>query len=312
MGDEYRVVIKEVKKNNSTRLCGLVIEKKGVSVSPSFYLEPFYQEFQKGKRMWEIEEEILLLYDRFKVEGSDDELDLDFFADYSLVKEKIAYKLVNFERNKELLQEVPYFPYLDLAIVFYCRVLHRSIGVGSIMIKNDHLKYWGITKEELMETARDNTPRLLPCEVKNIREVIGDLIAREIKRKPEREEEERDGVNWRAMWTEEVMNALNTDSLPEKENSLLVLGNKDRIQGACSMIYQGVLQDVADYLDKDIYVLPSSIHEVLLLPDTGSVAVFQLSEMVREVNETQVSEQEVLSEHVYRFDRRRGKLSIAV
>ncbi len=312
LGEEYRVSVREVPKNNGTVLSGLIIEKQGVDFSPSIYLEPFFEEYQNGRELQIIGKEILLLYESCDVENTGKTLDMSFFKEFESVKSKVAFKLVNFEKNKEMLKSVPYIPYLDLAIVFYCRILSEGIGIGSILITNAHLLLWGITKDQLYEAAKENTPKILPCEMKNMKEVIGELITRNTTGK-QRRETVPDSIpeNWRKQWEDQILNLLTPEVLSDREKALFVLGNRDRIQGAAAIIYRGVLQDVADHLDKDIYVLPSSIHEVILMPDDGVFRGAQLSEMVREVNETQLLEQEVLSEHVYLFDRKKGQLKIA-
>ena len=313
LGEGYRVSVKEVPKNNGTLLTGLIIQKTGIDFSPSIYLEPFFDEYREGRDIQIIAKEIVLLYENCDVEHTGKNLDMSFFRDFEGVKSRVAFKLVNFEKNRELLKTIPYIPYLDLAIVFYCRILSEGIGVGSILITNAHLAAWGITGDQLYEAAKDNTPRILPCEMKNLKEVIGELITRNIMGKHCESSMECCDIpeNWRESWTDQIIKTLTPEALSDKEKSLFVLGNRDRIQGAAAIIYRGVLQDVADYLDRDIYVLPSSIHEVILMPDNGTFHGSQLSEMVREVNETQLSEQEVLSEHVYLFDRKEGQLKIA-
>ncbi len=320
LGEEYRISMRKVPKNNDIFLNGLIIEKKGIDFSPSIYLEPYYKDYQEGRRIWEIEKEILQVYESCNVEAAKNSLDMKFFMDFEEVRKRVAYKLINFEKNRKLLEKIPFIPYLDLAIVFYCRVCSDVIGIGSILITNEHMEQWGITTEQLYETARDNTPRLLPCEMKSMKEIIREMlqqgngpVKKPDRREAVREEHEEEALSgsWREKWAEEVMNTLTPEAISDRERCLFVLGNKDRIQGACTMIYQGVLQDVADYLDRDIFILPSSIHEVLILPDSGFMEAGELRQMVKEVNETQVQEQEVLSEHVYRFDRRQGRLLIA-
>ena len=315
LGEGYQVSLREVPKNNNILLTGLVVEKTGVNFAPSIYLEPYFKEHMEGRSFSEILREVYLVYESCNVEEADRSLDMGFFSDFEKAREKIAFKLVNYEKNSALLLNVPYIPYLDLAIVFYCRICTEEIGIGSILVTKEHMARWGIDLETLYFAAMENTPKLLRCEVKNLKEVIHELVDRRLSRgggkRKSRENEELLG-SWREEWSREVMDTLTPESALDNEKALFVLGNKDRLQGAASIMYRGVLQDVADCLDKDILVLPSSVHEVILMPDTGDFEIIELKKMVQEVNETQVAEQEVLSSHVYRFDRRRGELEIAV
>ena len=90
---------------------------------------------------------------------------------------------------------------------------------------------------------------------------------------------------------------------------MYVLSNKTKIHGAACILYENVVKDFADYLNRDIFILPSSVHEVILVPSQGAQKAQNLVEMVREVNETQVEEEEILSDSVYYFSREDGLMS---
>ena len=113
---EATVSIHDVTKNNGVVLTGLTFSKKDVNISPTIYLEDFYKEYQEGKSMEGILEEIKEIYYGSRMENS---INMDFFTDYEKAKKNIVYKLINYEKNKELLKEIPHKKFLDLAIVFY-------------------------------------------------------------------------------------------------------------------------------------------------------------------------------------------------
>ena len=91
---------------------------------------------------------------------------------------------------------------------------------------------------------------------------------------------------------------------------MYVLSNQKRVFGAAGLLYDRVLSDAGVRLEDDFYVLPSSVHEVILVPDHVAGSEKELRIMVHEVNHTQVEPEEILSESVYHYDRKKHSLSI--
>lgn len=110
----YIVRVQDVQKNNGMILCGLTIQKIGVNIAPTIYLDSFYEEYRKGRTLASIVNAIAATYEQNKVENN---FCVDRIASYDSVKDRICFKLINAEKNQELLQDVPYVPFMDLAIV---------------------------------------------------------------------------------------------------------------------------------------------------------------------------------------------------
>ncbi len=147
-------------------------------------------------------------------------------------------------------------------------------------MKNEHMKVWGISPDELHECAMKNSRELMPVEVQD----IGSLLA---------------------------SMGCPVDLVGVSETPMLyVISNKQRCNGAASILYSDCLDQLSEKLGSDLYILPSSVHETLAL-SVGKSAVSELAQMVREVNATQVSPQEQLSDHVYRYDAKARTLSLA-
>ncbi|MBQ8591408.1 MAG: hypothetical protein IJ485_01465 [Lachnospiraceae bacterium] len=276
-GEDVHVEIKKIVKNNNVILDGLIIMKKGQNISPTIYLNDYFQEYQKGKPVSAIVYEIIKLYEEKQFEGK---FDVDFFTDYQNVQGKIAYKLVNYKKNEQLLKEIPHITFLDMAIVFYCIVAGDAFGNATILIYQNHCRMWGVTVWDIYEVAKRNMTRLLPHAIQNIEELINDILQ-----------------------TEEIES--------ETVLPMYVLTNRTKLFGAACILYEGVLETFAEQFGRDIYILPSSIHEVILIPDSGNFDSRQLEEMVREVNMTQLETQEILSDSVYRYDRINKKIDFA-
>ena len=188
------------------------------------------------------------------------------------------YKLVNYQMNERMLKRVPYIRYLDLAVVFYYRVEQEHFPGGSVLIHNNNLVTWGITKSQLMKDAAFNTSRKLPYRFMGMETLIAELSG----------ETEMENL--------------------QKEELMYVLTNEEKFYGAAVLLYPHVLAHIGTLLKRNFFVLPSSVHECILVPDQGHYTRFELMKMVREVNQNQVEEEEILSYQVYYYDRKREAL----
>lgn len=280
-GTDATVSLHPVTKNNNIRLDGLTIQEKSSNISPTIYLNYYYEDYLKGRSLSSIIEDIIASYHRSR---SDTNLDLSFFTDYQKVRYHIIYKLINYEKNRELLPDIPHFRFLDLAVVFSCLILNTSNGNATILIHNHHLELWNITADQLYDTAKKNTPLLLPWEINNMKDVLKDFYS-----------DADTGI----------YNDADDPNLP-----MYVLTNTSRLYGASCILYPGVLKAFADALDSDLYILPSSIHEVLLLPQTSPANILELNSMIEEVNAAQLQGDELLSDHVYYYTRTSGFVSM--
>lgn len=289
-GEQYHVRINEVMKNNGVILSGITMLQDDNNISPTIYLNQYYDAYENGDITLRcIVDDVLDTYERNKVNQS---VDMRFFMNYEKIKDRIIFKLIHAERNEELLKEMPHIRYLDLAIVFQCLISDEMFGNATIMIHNAHLKIWNITKEELYKRAIKNTPRLQQYDIKTMRDVLCEMMRLE-------ELEGKESVD-----REEYLRELR-DATP-----MYVLSNRTRVQGASCILYPDILRDFATAIKSDFYILPSSIHEVILLPAQGDEDETSLKNMVQEVNETQVEREEVLSDSVYYYDRESDRLTI--
>ena len=275
--------IQSVVKNNNVQLDGLTIMEGGTNLSPTIYLNYFYETYQNGVEFSSILNTILHTYQSNKPRGK---IDTSFFTVYANVRSHIAYKLLHYERNRHLLADLPHFRYLDLAIVFYCLVSSSPSGNATILIRKDHLRFWNISPTQLFDAAKENTPRLLSYDLRNMNDLMEELLA--------------------------PAHSTLSDPDIKKEDAAIcpmyVLTNQNNLNGASCILYEHLLEHFADRLCCDLYILPSSIHEVILIPATSDTSYQELSQMVQEVNDTQVSPEEILSDHVYYFSRSSGSI----
>ncbi len=299
MDKHVKITVCDVPKNNGIVLTGLTFTQDGINISPTVYLDKFYHEYEEGRSIEEITEEIKEIYYRSKMEG---DLNMDFFTSYENAKQNIVYKLINYEKNRELLEEIPHRKYLDFAIVYYYLVDRKEFSNASILIHNKHMENWGVDEKELFAVAKNNTPVLLPAHFCGMMEVLKELTEDEGMLLDRILEE-------RCMGDEDEIKMVLEIHIRKDETGMYVLSNESRLFGAVVMLYEDMMQKCANRLDADLYILPSSVHEVILLADEGQIDKDRLEKMVREVNATQVEPEEFLSDFVYYFSRKTGKIT---
>lgn len=269
-----RIELYTVEKMNGVKKTGLIINSANEGMHPVIYLEEFYQEFQSGALMSEVCKTISEIYEK-NMERSFDMERFDF-REWNQVKDKVSMKLINYKENRNLLSGVPFKQVDDLAVVYRIDVPIKDdlLGQASMMIRNEHMELYGITKEELFEVAYTNTkvlyPPLLMC-----------------------------------MDTPEVL-FLGAENLLEGgskkgQGFMYILTNKEKSYGATSLLYPEVMEQAKGIIGEDFYILPSSQHETILVPKSIEDAR-NLGIMVREVNVNEVEREEVLSDHVYEFN----------
>ncbi|MBR4082868.1 MAG: hypothetical protein IKK33_01140 [Lachnospiraceae bacterium] len=271
MNTDIKIKVQEVRKNNNVIYYGLIIQRPEHNIAPTIYLNAFYDMYRSGMEMEEVVKCIMDIYKKGEVKES---IDMDFFCRFEEVKDKIAYRLINAERNKELLEQIPHILFMDLAICFYYAFYQEELGEGMILIHNTHMEMWGTNHKELMKLAEKNTGRMLPPNIVSMKTLLRELF-----------EESADP-------------------------GLYVLTNEKKCQGAAVLLYPHILEEAAERLGGNFYVLPSSIHEVILLKERGGENADSLKDMIREANNTQVATEEVLSDYPYYYDAQKKKLTI--
>ena len=283
IGEEGKVSISHIIKNNGMELDGLIIMMKDSNVSPTIYLNSYYGESCTGRPFEEIVDDIINVYNENKDKVT---ICADFFLNFENIKEKIVYKVINYDQNKKLLQKVPHKKILDLAVVFYCLIEQGELGNATALIYNTHLQNWNVDVDAIYEIAMENTPKLLKSNIKKMADIIKELFMQE-----ENNCEDKDV---------DIFDNMNADDISA---DMFVLTNVSRINGAACMLYEDVLSNFANSIDSDLYILPSSIHEVIIVPQVNNLDKTELCQMVKEVNAEGVADDEILSDHVYVYNR---------
>jgi hypothetical protein len=287
MGEEFTARIYKVTKNNSLELDSLVLLKEGKKFAPNIYLLPYFESYTEGTGMTELAERLCNVYHSYNAPMGEKE----FSYDYKDMKPYIIHRVVSYDRNRKLLEKVPHIRYLDLAVTFHCLVHDDNSGIGTIRITNEHLKLWNTSQEELHKLAVQNTKKLFPPVIRSMDEVIQSMLSEGYR-------EDRED------YTEASLEQMNVNILENPDrHRLYILSNTQGINGATCLLYENVLRKFSDQIQSGFYILPSSIHEVILVPYEKSIAKETLAVMVKDVNRTQVASDEVLSDRVYFYSR---------
>ena len=295
--EEYqnrKIVVSPVEKVNCS-LDGLVVmdTKEGMHFSPTIYINYMYSDYQDTEDL----EQVLKHWAHSFDEWSKQKLPFDvqaLLSDECYVKEHVVFQFINLKENQELLMDMPHREYLDLAIVYRFIVDIGENGISSVMIRNTVATMFGLTETQLFQFAAENTRRMFPPVVKSMQTVIKDLLY-------------NSGLDLDSEDVEIMEDFLESIS---QEEQLYVIGNPRNTNGAISILYEDVLYHLAQKVDSDLYIMPSSVHECIATSSkNGTVETF--ASMVESVNISDVPLTDRLSNQVYYYDRNLRKTSLA-
>lgn len=280
----FHVKKHDVTKNNNVKQSGIAVVKEGTDIGPCVYLDELYREYESdGMKFDEIVDEVYRLI--LKYEEDTPEVDISGFRNWETVRRDVYAKLINAEQNKEQLGEIPHRMFLDLAVVYYAVARdHEREDIGTILIHNEHMEIWGQEEANLYQTAMRNMRADGKADFAGIETVVRRMLQGTTF--SDEEGKELPGTN------------------------MYILTNHRRRFGAAEILDKKTLRMIADQVGDGFIVLPSSLHETIVLPPKEEAEYGRLADMVREVNDTQVDVEERLSYHVYVYSRAEETLRI--
>ena len=268
-----QVEISVVKKNNGVSKAGLSIREDEHDVSPLLYLDDYYIHYQNGELLENIIRNIRADYDK-KVQMA--AVKIPNLQEFENIRGRVIYRLVNYEKNKEILEDCPHIRLYDLAVTFRWVARIDDVGVSTSLITNKQVKEWGVFVNDLVLAARQNTPRLFPAQIIDMEEMLAGMVSF----------------------------ILYPSTIP-----MYILTNKQELNGASALLYGDILKDFANKKGADMYILPSSIHEVIMVPADRINDPTKLLSIVHDANTTVVSIGDVLSDSVYYYDRKKDQIT---
>lgn len=284
--EDAQVRIEEVKKLNENYL-GITVLKENQVIAPTFNLNQLYKMYQSdpevsmGSILRSITELVLDVPEQFNPKS---------ITEYENAKKKLFIRVSSAEKNEEMLQNVPHQMREDLAITYHLAIRIDDIGVGSTTITNDILKRYGISEEQLHADAMENSPNVRPIHVM----VMGSMIEQLMGMGPETILKDESVQN--------IAEIISKGMGMERETPMFIITNPQTVDGAGVIFYPEVMEQIGEGFQGDFFILPSSTHETLVIPDNGTFDYRVLEDMVQTINENEVAPEERLSDHVYHYD----------
>lgn len=279
LGDRYAVTMSEVRKVNlGLREALEIFDRETLGNQPNaiYYFRPYYEKYKDGGTLHGIAGEIAEIQRKLEQRTRKTAEAIKDITDFEKCRGRLYFRMVNTDRNREFLENVPHWEMLDLSAVPYILFRESAETTESTAVYSSMVKKWGIPAEEVMGQAYKNAPVLMPAgDVSSVREMLGNS---------------------------------GMPSTAGRVPELCLLTNIKKMHGFSVVFYPGVLKSAADRLGQDFYILSSSVHEALIVPESMGMPPHELKEMVVKVNREGVEETEVLSDNIYFYDREKDEL----
>lgn len=263
--------IQAVSKLQGESYTGLAVSPAGSNVAATMNLDYVYKRVEDGMPMetalHNIEKQVA------EIAGSMPQFDTRALMDYDQMKEKLTLQMIPIAGNEEKLSEIPHRAVEDMALVYRFEMESNEQGSASILVTNNMLQTYDITANQLHSDALEAALENHPATLRNMNEVLRDMMG--------------DAAGM---------------FLPDEPSPIWVATVEGGQNGACTIQYPDFLDQAAETMGGDFYVLPSSIHEVLFIADDGSMELSHLEEMVRSINEAEVAPADRLSDNVFHYD----------
>ncbi|WP_139197250.1 DUF5688 family protein [[Clostridium] fimetarium] len=283
---KYYLKINKVIKNNDCELTSITLLDSANKCVPCVYLENYFKPETTIADIPNIVEEIINTVENNQMTVQN----FDWISQWKTAKEKISCKIVNTNRNEKLLESVPNRSYLNLSIIYYLDISDGCVNgesvQGTSLVRNEQLKMWNVSENDLYEAAVENI--IGSGTLKTMEQIMNEFL-------DSGSEEELEDFDF-------------TD---DGNIGMYVVSNKNRIYGAAVLLDLDFMVKLSKRFVSGFYILPSSIHELIIVPYSDEISVKELNEMVNQVNESEVSESDFLSNSVYFYDSTNKKILIA-
>ena len=275
-GIEAKVSTNTVEKMNESYEA-MTVTPEGSNVGVNVNMEKFFEAYENGTDYEAVVGKAIGV-----IEGgfaNQPTVDVSALTDYDQMKDKLIMEVVSAEANADMLDKVPHKDMEDMAVVYRFEIDSNDDGRATILVTNQLIETMGVTPEQLHADAMENAPELKPAVIKGMSEVMAEMM----------------GVS-----TEDL--AMMGMPMDHADEQMFVASVPDKIHGAGVLAYQDFMDQAAERVGGDFFILPSSIHEVLIVPDNGNMSLSDLEAMVKEVNATQVAPEDKLTDTFYHHE----------
>lgn len=264
------VDVRSVEKLQEGSYTGIAISPAGGNVGMTLNANQLFDQMQDGQSY----EGVLAVAVSTAERGLHDmpAVDVSELMNYEAAKKYLCFDVVGSDRNADMLEKVPHTDKENISMVYRLQLDSTENGAATVLITNAMMEQFGVTKEQLHADAMENAQEIRPADFRTMAAVMAEMMG----------------------MPEEMM----ADMAPP----MYVATNQDKVQGAAVMFYPDFMEQAAKELGGDIFILPSSVHEVLILPDDGNMNAQELKEMVTSINASEVAPEDRLTDSVYHYD----------
>ena len=236
---------------------------------PNINLDAYFKSYESG--FMGIDDVVKRITEQLQ---DDLQFEAEWLKDYSQVKDRLYIRVSDAKENESLLNKVPHKEVDGLAVTYHIGFETPDGKSASVPVNTNMMEMYGINEEQLHADALTSSRNLYPATFVSLAEMMGNMM----------------GVD-----ADTIMPTMD-------EPQIMVLTNEEAFQGAGALFYPGQMDEIAARLGSDYFVLPSSIHEVLLLPDDGTVDADVLNFMIQDINMSTVAPEERLANEAYHYD----------
>ena len=288
--EEYKdaeVKLLENRKLN-THYTGLTVTRKGDTLAPTINLNALFENYgqQTENNLASVMEEVASV-----IQHTPGKFDIGRVMDYDSVKKNLFMKLSAAEKNADVLEHTPHITKEDLALTFHIMLDQGEKGTATTMITDKMMDAYGVDLEKLYQDAMLNSPVICPVHIESINDALATLGKTMI--------EEMKDAGAPPKLIQEIEERLEEEY---RNNPMTVVTDNLSVDGASVIFYPGVMDQLGERMKGDYFILPSSVHEILVVPDDGNISFRELTDMVKEVNRTQVAPEDRLTDQVYHYD----------
>ena len=264
------VDVRSVEKLQEGSYTGITISPAGGNVGMNLNANQLFDQMQDGQSY----EGVLAVAVSTAERGLHDmpAVDVSELMNYEAAKKYLCFDVVGSDRNADMLEKVPHTDKENISMVYRLQLDSTENGAATVLITNAMMEQFGVTKEQLHADAMENAQEIRPADFRTMAAVMAEMMGM-----PE-------------------------EMLADMAPPMYVATNQDKVQGAAVMFYPDFMDQAAKELGGDIFILPSSVHEVLILPDDGNMNAQELKEMVTSINASEVSPEDRLTDSVYHYD----------
>ena len=276
---EAEFVVRQHEKLNNQYASLTIANSK---FAPIINLEDYFYDYEHGRSFHSIMGAI-----SESISMEQPELNFEALTDFDKAKELLFIRVSSAEKNADYLKNVPHTIMEDMAITYHLKMNVDENGVASAVVAHDNLRVYGVSIEELHQAALENSEKMFPVYTFDLNERMRQSFIEDMK---------KDGMP-------DDMIEMFLEDFPESgDNAMTVVTNDVGVNGAAVIFYPEMMEKLAEMTGGDYFILPSSVHETIILPDNGALTAKELEAMVTEINATQVEPWDRLTDEVYHYD----------